>query len=120
MCIRDSPRRGWSSALILSLFCAAGVGLVALIAFEGRRREPLLELRFFRSAPFSGATVIAVAAFVGLSGFLFLNTLYLQEVRHLSALHAGIDTLPMAGVTVLMSPLSGRAIGRVGCLLYTS
>jgi EmrB/QacA subfamily drug resistance transporter len=112
--IIEGPRRGWSSALILSLFCAAGVGLVALIAFEGRRREPLLELRFFRSAPFSGATVIAVAAFVGLSGFLFLNTLYLQEVRHLSALHAGIDTLPMAGVTVLMSPLSGRAIGRVG------
>jgi MFS family permease len=74
----------------------------------------LIEVRFFRSAPFSGATLIAVSAFVALSGFLFLNTLYLQETRRLSALHAGIDTLWMAGMTVLMSPLSGRMVGRIG------
>ena len=46
-----------------------------------RRREPLVDLRFFRSLPFSGATVTAVSAMGALGGFLFLNTLYLQEVR---------------------------------------
>ena len=60
-------------------------------------REPLIDLRFFRSAPFSGATVIAVCAFASLAGFLFINTLYLQNVRGLSALHAGLYMLPMAG-----------------------
>ena len=59
-------------------------------------REPLIDLRFFRSIPFSSATVIAVAAFAALGGFLFLNTLYLQDVRGLSPLQAGLDTLPMA------------------------
>jgi MFS family permease len=110
----EGPSNRWGSPEILSLFGVAAVSLVALVMWEGRRREPLIELRFFRSAPFSGATLIAVSAFVALSGFLFLNTLYLQEVRHLSALHAGLDTLPMAGVTVLMSPISGRVVGRVG------
>jgi MFS family permease len=81
---------------------------------EPRRREPLLDLRFFRSAPFSGATVIAVSAFAALGGFLFLNTLYLQDVRGYSALHAGLLTLPLAAVTVICAPLSGRIISQRG------
>jgi EmrB/QacA subfamily drug resistance transporter len=112
--IIEGPRRGWASPVILVLFAVAVGAVTALVAYEGRRREPLIDMRFFGSAPFSGATVIAVAAFVGLAGFLFLNTLYLQDVRGLSSLHAGIDTLPMAGVTVLVSPISGRLVGRIG------
>ncbi|HLI44177.1 MAG TPA: DHA2 family efflux MFS transporter permease subunit, partial [Acidimicrobiales bacterium] len=112
--IIEGPRRGWTSPVIVSLFAASALAFGALVRYEQRRIEPLIEMRFFRSVPFSGATVIAVASFVGLAGFLFLNTLYLQDVRHLSALSAGIDTLPMAGVTVLMSPISGRVVGRFG------
>lgn len=112
--IIEGPDRGWTSPLILGLFAAAVVALATTVAYEARRQEPLIEVRFFRSAPFAGATVIAVAAFVGLGGFLFLNTLYLQETRGLSALRAGLDTLPMAAVTVLASPVSGRLVGRVG------
>ncbi|MGA2209461.1 MAG: DHA2 family efflux MFS transporter permease subunit [Acidimicrobiales bacterium] len=112
--IIEGPRRGWTSPAILTLFSVATASLVALVAYETRRREPLIDMRFFRSAPFSGASVIAVAAFVCLAGFLFLNTLYLQDVRGLSSLQAGLDTLPMAGMTVLLSPVSGRLVGRVG------
>ena len=77
-------------------------------------RDPLIELRFFRSAPFSGATVIAVCAFAGFAGFLFLNTLYLQDVRGYSALDAGLCTLPMAVLALACSPLSGRIVGGRG------
>ncbi|MFE0646021.1 MFS transporter [Streptomyces sp. NPDC058877] len=91
------------------LFAAfAAVALVGLLRYEPRRREPLIDLRFFRSAPFSGATVIAVCAFASLGGFLFLNTLYLQDVRGLSPLDAGLWMLPMAGMTFVFAPLSGR------------
>ena len=47
---------------------------------ERRRREPLIDLRFFPSAPFSGAALIGVVALAALAGFLFLNTLYLQAL----------------------------------------
>jgi len=112
--IIEGARRGWGSPLIIALFCVGAASVLALVVYERRRWQPLIDMRFFASAPFSGATIIAVAAFVALAGFLFLNTLYLQDVRGLSALHAGIDTLPMAGVTVLASPFSGRLVGRVG------
>jgi EmrB/QacA subfamily drug resistance transporter len=112
--IIEGPRRGWDSGLIIALFVIAALAVAALVAYENRRTEPLIDPRFFRSAPFSGATVIAVCAFLCLSGFLFLNALYLQDARGYSAVHAGLMTLPMAGASLIFSPLSGRLVGSVG------
>ncbi len=112
--IIQSPKSGWGSPEILGLLVVAVAALVALVWYEPRRDQPLIDLRFFRSVPFSGATVIAVCAFGAFSGFLFLNTLYLQDVRHLSALRAGFFTLPMAVMTLVCAPLSGRVVGSRG------
>jgi EmrB/QacA subfamily drug resistance transporter len=112
--IIEAPNRGWGSPLILAAFTLTAASLVALIAGERRRDEPLIDIRFFRSVPFSGAATIAVAAFATLGGFLFLNTLYLQEVRGYSPLRAGLCTLPMAAMTMLLPPISGRIVGTRG------
>ncbi|MEV0285648.1 MULTISPECIES: MFS transporter [unclassified Kribbella] len=112
--IIEGQRAGWTSPLIIGCFVLAIGSLVSLVSYERRREEPLLEPRFFRSAPFSGATLIAVAGFSALSGFLFLNSLYLQSVRGFSALHAGLLTLPMAAMTVVFAPLSGWLVGHRG------
>ncbi|MFE5808714.1 MFS transporter [Streptomyces sp. NPDC056491] len=118
--IIEAPAAGWRSPLIMGCAVVAFASFVGLLIHEPRCKEPLIDLRFFRSAPFSGSTVIAISAFAGLAGFLFLNTLYLQDVRGLSALHAGLYMLPMAGLTVLFAPLAGRLVGSRGpriCLL---
>jgi EmrB/QacA subfamily drug resistance transporter len=109
--IIEAPSAGWLSSQSLALFALAAAALVGLIAYESRRTEPLLELRFFRSVPFSSASAIAVCSFAALGGFLFLNTLYLQEVRHLSPFTAGLYTLPIAAMTLIFAPLSGRLVG---------
>jgi EmrB/QacA subfamily drug resistance transporter len=112
--IIEVPTHGWGSIEIISVFAVAVIALIGILTWEPRRPEPLIDLRFFRSVPFAGATVIAIAAFAALGGFLFLNTLYLQEVRGLSALHAGLDTLPMAAMSMIWPPLAGRMVGRSG------
>ena len=91
------PRPRLDAAPVLGCFAAAALCLAALLWYEPRREDPLIDLRFFRSAPFSGAVAIAVCSFAALGGFLFINTLYLQNVRGLSPLEAGVHTLPMAG-----------------------
>ena len=115
--IIEGPAAGWTSPLILGCFALGGLALAGLLRWEPRHPEPLLELRFFRSAPFSGATIIAAGAFAALAGVLFLNTLYLQETRGLSPLHAGLHTLPMAIATIIASPISGRLVAARGTRL---
>ena len=112
--IIEGPSLGWGSPWIVALAVTASVALVTLVRYELRRVDPLIEPRFFASRPFSSATVIAVAAFTAFGGFLFLNTLYLQDVRDLSPMSAGLCTLPIAAMTVLCSPIAGRVVGARG------
>lgn len=110
--IIQAPSSGPGTVLPFgAVACAA---LLGLLWYEPRRDEPLIDLRFFRSAPFSGATAIAISAFAALGGFLFLSTLYLQNVRGLDARHAGLWMLPLAAPTFLCAPLSGRLVGSRG------
>ncbi|GAA5177329.1 MFS transporter [Rugosimonospora acidiphila] len=112
--IIEGPGRGWASPEILGCFVVAVGSVIGLLLYEPRRQEPLLDLRFFRSAPFSGATLIAISGFGAMGAFLFLNTLYLQDSRGFSALDAGLLTLPLAVVMSLCAPWAGRMVSRRG------
>lgn len=110
----EEPRHGWSSPLIIALFTLAGASALGLAVVERRRAEPLVDIRFFRSPTFSGAALIALVALATLGGFLFLNTLYLQDVRGYSPLHAGLLTIPMAAALAAFSTVSGRIVAARG------
>ena len=112
--IIHAPAAGWTSGQTLLMLAIAVAALIALLRYEPRRADPLLELRFFRSVPFTGATAIAVCAFGSFSGFLFMYTLYLQDVRGLDALDAGLFLLPLALTVGLLAPVSGRLVGTRG------
>jgi EmrB/QacA subfamily drug resistance transporter len=112
--IIEGPGSGWGSTKIVIFFVIAAVALAVFVPYERRRRDPLIDPRFFRSAPFSGATVAAVSAFAALGGFLFLNTLYLQDVRGFSPLVSGLYLLPMAVTLAVCAPLSGRIVASRG------
>jgi len=113
----EGPRHGFASPLIASLFSTTALALAGLILYEPRQQEPLLDLRFFKSVPFTSATVIAVSVFAAFSGLLFLNALYLQETRGLRPFQTGLYTLPLALAMSACSPVSGRLIGRFGTRL---
>ncbi|HZE40848.1 MAG TPA: MFS transporter [Stackebrandtia sp.] len=110
----ESPRLGWASPISLGLVAVVVLGLVGLLVYEPRRTDPLIELRFFRSVPFCAALVTAVAAFYGYGSFLYLNTLYLQNVRDFTALVTGLCMLPMGALIVVGAPLAGRVVGARG------
>ncbi|UXA20950.1 MFS transporter [Mycobacterium sp. SMC-4] len=110
----EGPVLGWGDPRVLGVAVAAAVAFVAFVAYESRRTDPFLDLRFFRSIPFSSATVTAVSAFAAWGAFLFMMSLYLQEERGYSAMHTGLIYLPIAVGAVLFSPLSGRLVARFG------
>ena len=110
----EAPSRGWSSPPILGAFALALAALAAFVTVERRVHEPLIDMSFFRSPPFSGAAAVATLAFAVFSGFLLLNTLYLQEVRGASALRTGIELLPAMAMVALFAPVAGHVVARHG------
>jgi EmrB/QacA subfamily drug resistance transporter len=112
--IIEGGTKGWTSPVVLASFAVALSATVTFVPYELRRFEPLVEPRFFRSAPFAGASAIATFAFACFSAFLFLNNIYLQEARGYSALKSGLFTLPVAALVVILPPVSGRLVGRRG------
>ncbi|MEV6443396.1 MFS transporter [Amycolatopsis sp. NPDC051716] len=105
---------GWTSPWTLGLLALAGLGVLGILAYEPRRADPLLELRLFRSVSFSGAIVMALFALCGFGAFLFVTTQYLQDVRGMTALSAGLCLLPVGVLVVALSPRTGKLVGTRG------
>lgn len=110
----ESRPLGWGSATILALVAVAAASAVGIVLYEARRADPLLDLRLFRSVPFSAAIVMALFALCGFQAFLFVTTLYLQNVRDLSASAAGLCLVPIGALVAVLSPVSGRLVGSGG------
>jgi len=115
--IIEGPAHGWHAPVIMGLFATAAAALAVFVAYEARRAEPVLDPRFFRSAPFAGAVLTAISATAAIGGFLFLATLYLQDVRAMSAVRAGLNLLPMAIMIALGAVVSSRVLARRGARL---
>jgi EmrB/QacA subfamily drug resistance transporter len=112
--IIEAGNLGWTSPVILALFAVAVLGVLGILWYEPHRVDPLLELRLFRSVPFSSAIVMALCALCAFGAFLFATTLYLQDVRGLSALAAGLCLLPVGVTVIALSPFTGRYVGAQG------
>lgn len=110
----EGPVLGWTDPVLLTIATTALLALLAFLRYETRRKDPFIDLRYFRSVPFASATATAVCAFAGWAAFLFMMSLYLQGERGYSPMATGFIYLPIAIGALVFSPLSGRLVGRFG------
>ena len=112
--IIEAPVHGLTDPRTLA---AAGVAVVVLAAFawwELRAPSPMLDLKLFRDRRFSAASVAITLTFFAMFGMFFLLTQHLQLVLGYSALQAGIRTLPMPLMLMVVAPNSARIVERFG------
>ena len=108
------PRKGLFAPDILSTGIIGCLAIVIFFIYEYNIDNPLINPRFFLSIPFTSASFLAIFGFIIYNGYLFLNTLYLQEMRGFSPLEAGLSTIPLAFVSFLVAPRAGEMVGRIG------
>ena len=110
----EAGERGWGNSLILSAFAVSAVLFVAFVVVESRTERPMVPLRFFRSSTFTGANLAAFAVSFLISGVAYSLTLYQQNVHGFSPIRSGLTLLPLVGVMLVCSPISGALINRIG------
>ncbi|MCL2615048.1 MAG: multidrug efflux MFS transporter [Nocardioidaceae bacterium] len=101
-----------------TIFIGAGATLVAAFALNQVRLQrsgtPLLDLRTLRHPTYAKSLVLVACAFMGFFGSMLLMPLYLQHVRHLSALQSGLMVMPGGLVMGLLGPQVGKLSDRFG------
>jgi EmrB/QacA subfamily drug resistance transporter len=112
--IIEAPDQGWTSGLVLGSLASSVALLGAFVWWERRTEDPMLDLRFFRSARFSVGTGAVSVAFFALLGAIFALTQYLQFAHGYSAIEAGVIMSPIALGLMMGAGSSSKAVRRLG------
>ncbi len=115
--IVEATSHGWISRQVLGMGGLAAVLMVAFLALEARIENPIMPLRILRLRGLVNASLIRGLLVTGMYSTFFLATLYLEHVRHYSALQTGAAFLPWTlTVAVLSQGTTARLVARFGPL----
>ena len=110
----NAPTVGWGTARTLGEFAGALVLIVLFLFNEQRHSNPLVPLSLFKIKGLWEADVTQILAMAGFYTMFFLVTLYMEEVLHYSAIHAGLCYLPVTVGAGLGAGLATKAIPKIG------
>jgi MFS family permease len=112
--ISQAPQYGWGATRTLALLAASAVLLVLFLVIESQVESPLLPLSIFRLRTLAGANVAGLLLGSSFFAFVFVGTLYMQQVLRYSALQSGVAWLAASLTSVALAGLSQWLVTRGG------
>src|SRR4051794_37159884 len=111
----QATTHGWPSTAVLQFGLLAVLLMAACLALEARIPSPIMPRRVFRRPGLINASVVRGFLVTGMYSTFFLGTLYLEQVRHYSAIETGAAFLPWTlTVAVLSQGVTARLVARFG------
>jgi len=117
--IIEGGASGYGTPEVLTAFCVAIVAGIAFVVSQKRGSSPMIPLSLFRSRSMRTGLSAAFVTMAAFYGVVFLQSLYFQVERGLSALETGLLFLPMTGMVAVLNPLVARVMERVGVITTT-
>jgi EmrB/QacA subfamily drug resistance transporter len=110
--ISQAPQVGWGTARTLAMLAGSAVLLVAFLILETRVEAPLLPLRLFRMKTIAGSNAVGFLLGASFFAFIFVGTLYMQQVLGYSAIKTGLAWLAASVTSVALAGLSQMLVTR--------
>ncbi|CAH1216735.1 Putative multidrug resistance protein MdtD [Paenibacillus plantiphilus] len=104
----------WSSASAITGLTVGGIALILFIFVELGQKQPLLELKVFKSSDFTRSIILTWIVQLALFGAMLIVPLYLQGVMNYTALETGWILMPQALCAGIAMPISGRLFDKIG------
>src|SRR5690348_15289465 len=115
--VTKAPQDGWGSGRTISLLAVAAALVASFLAIEMRVESPLLPLRLFRLRTLAGANAVGLLLGGSFFAFIFVGTLYMQQVLGYSAIETGLAWLAASITSVALAGLSQALVTRVSAKL---
>ncbi|HEX3831817.1 MAG TPA: MFS transporter [Solirubrobacteraceae bacterium] len=112
--ISQAPQDGWGASRTVALLAGAAALLVAFLVIESRVESPVLPLSLFRLRTLAGANVAGLLLCGSFYSFIFVGTLYMQQVLHYSALQTGVAWLAASVTSIALAGISQLLVTRGG------
>jgi Na+/melibiose symporter-like transporter len=112
--ISQAPQYGWGATRTIVLLAASVALLAGFVAIEARAQDPVLPLSIFRLRTLAGANVAGLLLGGSFFAFIFVGTLYMQEVLHYSALQTGLAWLATSLTSIALAGVSQALVTRGG------
>ncbi|WCB91556.1 putative MFS-type transporter EfpA [Baekduia alba] len=110
--ISQAPQYGWGDARTIGVLAAAALLLAAFLLIERRVTDPILPLQIFRLRTLAGANIAGLLLGGSFYAFIFVGTLYMQQVLHYSALQSGLAWLAASLTSIALAGLSQALVTR--------
>ena len=112
--ISQAPQYGWGATRTIGALAAAAVLLAAFLVIERWVTDPILPLSIFRLRTLAGANTAGLLLGGSFYAFIFVGTLYMQQVLHYSALQSGLAWLAASLTSIALAGLSQALVNRGG------
>ncbi|MFZ5650777.1 MAG: DHA2 family efflux MFS transporter permease subunit [Bacillota bacterium] len=116
LALSEGQGEGWTSQYIVTLFALSFFLLILFCLWELRIPYPMLDLRLFTNKVFTASIIAMSMTSIAMFAAIFLVPLYCQNLQGLTPMQTGLLMMPMALVTGLMMPISGRLFDKIGAL----
>ncbi len=110
----NGPHEGWTSPIVVGLLSCGLSCLAIWVIYEINVKDPLLDLRLFANPVYSASVGMMFIMMLSLFGFTFLMPIFLQRIRGLDPLQAGLIIFPQALASFVSMNVSGRLYNRLG------
>lgn len=106
--------KGWDSPHVYVTLTAGVIGLTWFILRQLSQDDPMLNFRIYQYPMFALSSVITMVVTMAMFSGMLLLPIYVQTVRGISPLDAGLMLLPGAIIMAIMSPITGRLFDKFG------
>jgi EmrB/QacA subfamily drug resistance transporter len=112
--LNQGPQSGWDSPVVVGALATGTALLIAFVAIELRKREPMVQLRLFSNRLFRSTAIVSFFSSAAFLGILFVTPIFLQEGRGVTPFQSGSTTFPEALGVVTSTQIVARLYPRVG------
>ncbi|MFK3959841.1 DHA2 family efflux MFS transporter permease subunit [Pseudalkalibacillus hwajinpoensis] len=110
----SAGNKGWDSPQV---YLTIGIGVISLTTFiirQSKQERPMLNFSIFKYPMFALSSSITMVLNMAMFSGMLLLPIYVQTIRGISPLDAGLMMLPGALVMAFMSPITGRIFDKIG------
>jgi EmrB/QacA subfamily drug resistance transporter len=115
--IAQAPRVGWGANRTIAALTIGAALLGAFLAIESRGEAPLMPLRIFRLQTLAGANAVGLLLGASFYSFIFIGTLYMQQVLGFSALQGGFAWATSGITSMLFAGISQALVTKISAKL---